>query len=330
MSCCHRRFRGFTLIEVLVVIAIIGLLIALLLPAVQAARAAARRSTCSNNLKQYGLALHAYHDSYEMFPPGGMLDRNNPRVWQGAPRIGWQVRVLPFIEQQPMWDLVSVGDSTGQYYWDVAMPDGRKARLHQVPYARCPSDSEGDDLNPRWAQSNYCGSLGSQRVPSADSACNIFLTPGVNYEDPGGQAGHGSSPKKTEISGMFTRWGGASFDFSDVKDGASNVLIVGEILPMCRGHHHGWWSYNGGANAHASTAVPLNEMTTCPGTLHPTFPACRARDNWNLSWGFRSNHPGGAHLLLVDGSVRFIPETIDYQTYQYLGGRRDRHPVSGF
>ena len=129
---------------------------------------------------------------------------------------------------------------------------------------------------------------------------------------------------------MFTRWGTFAVGFADVKDGTSNVLFAGEILPMCHDHGGGWWLHNGNANAHASTAVPPNEMTTCPGTLNPTFPACTAKNNWNLSWGFRSNHPGGAQFLLVDGSVQFIPETIDYQTYQYLGGRRDRHPVSGF
>lgn len=328
MSCSRRWPRAFTLVELLVVIAIIGILIALLLPAVQAAREAARRSQCSNNLKQYGLALHNYHDIYKVFPPGGMQDPATGN-WNGRPNVGWQVRILPYCEQQPLWDAVVVGDSQTPSipYYDVTV-DGGPARLQEVPYSRCPSDGEGPDVSADWAQSNYSGCLGSQRTPSSDSACNIFDTAGVNYENPGGNAGHGNSSSKANISGMFTRWGGFSIDFSAVKDGTSNVLFVGEILPMCHDHTGGWWSYNGMANAHASTAVPPNEMTTCPGELNPTFPNCTNKNNWNLSWGFRSNHPGGAQFLLVDASVQFIPETIDYQTYQYLGGRRDKHPVT--
>ncbi len=324
MSWRQRLLRGFTLVELLVVIAIIGILIALLLPAVQAAREAARRSQCSNNLKQYGLALHNYHDVYKKFPPGGMLTNGD---WSGTPKVGWQVRILPFTEQQALWDAVSVGDTTGQPYWNITMADGVIGRLHQVPYARCPSDGDGSDVDTNWAQANYGGCLGSQATVSNNGACNIFYTGGVNFENPGGQADHGNSSNKGDISGMFTRWGGFSIGFSEVVDGTSNVLFVGEILPMCHDHTEGWWSNNGMANAHASTSVPVNEMTTCPNIPNPTFPACTAKSNWNLSWGFRSIHPGGAQFLMVDGSVQFIPETIDYQTYQYLGGRRDRHPV---
>lgn len=128
---------------------------------------------------------------------------------------------------------------------------------------------------------------------------------------------------------MFCRW--YSFkdvNFATVKDGSSNVFFVGEILPMCNDHNTGWWNGNGMGSAHASTSVPLNEMTTCPKNNNPTFPTCTVKNNWNLSWGFRSNHPGGAQFLLVDGSSHFIPETIDYRTYQYLGGRADGNPVT--
>src|SRR5688572_11552964 len=143
-----RRKLGFTLVELLVVIAIIGVLVALLLPAVQAAREAARRTQCSNNLKQYGLAIHNYHDTFKAIPPGGYPDPGWA-VWAGqSPAIGWQVRVLPFAEQQPLWDNVEafgnkVGFATPWYEAPIplnASPVTKRARQVQVDYAMCPSD----------------------------------------------------------------------------------------------------------------------------------------------------------------------------------------------
>src|SRR5262245_13487842 len=105
MPSTHRGRRGFTLVELLVVIAIIGILVSLLLPAVQAAREAARRIKCANNLKQYGLAIHNYHDVYNSLPPGGLW--NVSSLDWGIPAPSWQVRVMPFMEQQPLYDRVN-------------------------------------------------------------------------------------------------------------------------------------------------------------------------------------------------------------------------------
>jgi len=345
---CSRGRRAFTLVELLVVIAIIGILIALLLPAVQAAREAARRSQCSNNLKQYGLALHNYHDTYKQFPIAGVSYGIDPQAnncgpnrycleWDApdrSPTVGWQARILPYAEQAALWSQTQqTGDRSHVAYWSVTV-DGQPARLKQVPYARCPSDAGKGDAN--WAQASYSGSLGSTRTPSADSNCQPYLTPGVNYESPGGDADHGNDTDlipgwsgKRRISGMFGRLG-INVSIADVTDGTSNVIFVGEILPDCNDHGAGWWHYNGMGNAHASTSVPINEMTTCLKATRVTFPNCRAQSNWNLSWGFRSQHPGGAQFLLVDGSVRFLSETINYTTYQRLGGRGDGQAVGQF
>lgn len=324
----HRKYVGrsaFTLVELLVVIAIIGILVGLLLPAVQAAREAARRMSCSNNLKQYGLALHNYHDANKAFPSLVLSDWNRIH-----PPISWQVQILPQMEQTGLYNSLNMRGVA----WDTVIPDAndpnRRARQIQVPYARCPSDAW--DPNNGWAQTNYCGNLGSQRVPSADGNCNTWMAAGVNY-DQLGWADHGNHNQINGLSGMMGRLG-PKIGFNAVKDGTSQVIHVGEVLPECHDHLSGWWDFNGMGNAHAGTQVPLNTMTTCAASQAEatsrgyTNPQCFTKSNWNYSWGFRSNHTGGAQFLYVDGSVRFITQTINYNTYQMLGGRADTRPIS--
>jgi len=322
------RRAGFTLVELLVVIAIIGVLVALLLPAVQAAREAARRTQCSNNLKQYGLAIHNYHDTHRQLPLAGSN-------W-GTPNAGWQVRILPFAEQSALWDQLIAQDrpganpNNGGTYYNSRIPSASNpnqvAREIQVPYARCPSDPS--NWKNGWAQSSYSGSLGSQRTPSASGSCNTWMTPNVHY-DAYGTADHGNSTDMRGISGIFGRLG-PDINLAAVTDGTSNVIMVGEILPDCNDHQSGWWDYNGMGNAHASTSVPLNDQTTCPNSKRITNPSCTNPNNWNYSWGFRSRHPGGAQFVFVDGSVKNLPQTIDYRTYQRLGGRADGEPVGNY
>ena len=316
------RRSAFTLIELLVVIAIIAILIALLLPAVQQAREAARRSQCKNNLKQYGLALHNYHDTNKMFAPAG-------GNW-GAPQLGWQPKILPFADQAQLFRSV---DMNANPAWDSILKNGKRARQQNVPYAKCPSETSGlgeNDWNGDWAQTNYCGSLGSQRTPSANAACNTWLTPGVNY-DSNGTADHGNTTTANGLSGMFSRLG-SPIKIALVSDGTANTIMVGEILDGCTDDHAGgsWWHYNHTGNAHASTAVPMNNMNTCTGNPNPSNPTCTSSNQWNWAWGFRSNHKGGAHFLMADGTVRFINQSLNYDTYQRLGGRADSKPVGDF
>ncbi|MBC8352392.1 MAG: DUF1559 domain-containing protein [Planctomycetes bacterium] len=341
---------AFTLVELLVVIAIIGILVALLLPAVQAAREAARRMQCSNNLKQYGLALHNYHDTYKQFPQGnaGFAANNN---W-GRHENGWQFAVMPFIEQQPFYDYVSERAINGsqaerQVHWQT-MPDGRWSRALTFAHARCPSDDSEihRDGDANWGSfvSSYTGSLGSQRIPSPVASCNTWLTPDVHYENPQGAADHGNDYGNRSISGMFGRIMAKGTSIAEVKDGTANVIFVGEMMSKCHDHvSGGFLGYNGMGNAHAGTQVPLNTMTTCArdqqdctdrhwegnsGGGGVATCACFAKNNWNYSWGFRSAHPGGSQFVFVDGSTHFLPETIDYVTYQKLGGRTDGRPVT--
>lgn len=319
----NRRGRAaFTLIELLVVIAIIAVLIALLLPAVQQAREAARRSQCKNNLKQYGLGLHNYHDTYNMFPPaGGNWDQ---------PHIGWQPKILPFIDQAPLYNMINMTAANG---WDSPVPNqpGVVVRMKNHPIAKCPTDPSpivATDNNGQWAQTSYNASLGSQRTPSASGACNIWLVQGVNYDN-NGTADHGNTNQVSGLSGMFSRLG-SPIKIALVSDGLSNTIMVGEILAACNDHTGGWWDYNQMGNAHASTSCPLNNMTTCPNSPKITHPACTNPNNWNFSFGFRSAHTGGAQFLLGDGTVRFLSENIDYATFQKLGGRADGLVIGDF
>lgn len=334
------RKSGFTLIELLVVIAIIAILIALLLPAVQQAREAARRTQCKNNLKQYGLALHNYVDVHGSLPIAGTNWNpvDNPPTWQHPAAVGWQVRVLPFVEQGPLYNELDWGITQPQSSYEPGNPrgflptqilkDGKPARSHQIPTARCPSDVSENNLINGWAQTNYTGSPGSQRFNSVDANCNPYLQfiqplpNNVHFADT-------TSP--SELSGLFGRLG-VTIKFEMITDGLSNTIAVGETLPDCSDHDAGWWLYNGHGNTHASTAVKINDFTTCrfKGGKPDFFPACTAQSNWNIAHGFRSRHVGGAQFLLADGSVRFLSENINHATYQSLGGRADGNVIGEF
>ena len=322
---------GFTLVELLVVIAIIGVLIALLLPAVQAAREAARRTQCANNLKQYGLGIHNYHDTFKQCPPSGSGGWGNPG---SNPNIGWQVRILPFTEQISLYEQINM-KAVDARTWPIPKPNNVNARAwsHQVPYSMCPDDTFESILWDR-AMGSYSGSLGSQIAPSANSSCQPWYTANINYEWQHGRWAHGNTSRSVEISGAFGRLLYQPITFGNFRDGTSNTFSVGEILGECHDHRDGWWSFNGMQNGHASTSAPLNTFTTCVDSQVEAqrrryfMPQCFTKSNWNFSWGFRSYHPAGANFLMGDGSVNFLNTEINYNIYQAYGGKADGLPTS--
>jgi len=331
----RRKVRGFTLIELLVVIAIIGILVALLLPAVQQAREAARRTQCKNNLKQFGLAIHNYHDTHNAIPIAGTNwgpDQGSTPTWQTNACVGWKVRCLPFMDQSPIYNELdwstskptsAYGGNPSGFLPEQILSDGRPARDHNFPFMLCPSDVSENRFIGGWAQSNYTGSPGSQRFNSIDTNCQPYLQ--FIQPLPAGNVHFVDTTNPAQLSGLFGRLG-VTVGLRDITDGASNTIMVGETLPDCSDHSAGWWIYNGHGNTHASTAVKINDMTTCdvksPSQI--LWPSCANKSgNWNIDHGFRSRHTGGAHFLIADGSVRFLSENINHQTYQYLGGRSD-------
>jgi len=357
----RRRGRGFTLIELLVVIAIIAILIGLLLPAVQKVREAAARMKCQNNLKQIGLALHNYHDQKGKFPPGGAMGVGTGADYQPAPANGnngdweadqgsWIVHMLPYIEQDNLFRALNpranIKDpapptgsapygSVGGLMWSMANK-GLTPDLRPTPKGfRCPSD----DYDINFPTSNYIGSLGPQ---CAIGACGYdpyqkFCKPKYSglgdwgYGNGPGDAlpdnqewyNHGNSGGAADIRGMFNRLG-ASINMASATDGLSNTILVGESLPA--GHDHvlntgygaAWAHFN--AMSHCTTIIPINTRTNDQNWCSP---APTFRGNWNVAWGFKSNHSGGANFLFGDGSVRFVSQSIDHKTYQLLGCRND-------
>jgi prepilin-type N-terminal cleavage/methylation domain-containing protein/prepilin-type processing-associated H-X9-DG protein len=333
--------RGFTLIELLVVIAIIAVLIGLLLPAIQKVREASYRMKCSNNLKQLGLACHAYHDVNALFPPGGMLlytDYVNGN-W-GADKGSWLIYTLPYMEQSNLFNLIpqlsvvgvnsmgANGVTGGANPAFVNGPNGRP----KLGYLRCPSD----DWNINDTRCNYVGSLGPQCAPGPcgydpyQKYCQP-VSAGLGTKAQWGydwSPDHGNTKDTSQLRGMFNRLG-CEVNIAQVVDGTSTTIMIGESLIGQHDHLQtggGWWLYNAGA-AHCTTIIPINYYS---GDTNWCSPAQSFDGNWNVSWGFKSRHPGGTNFVFADGSVHFINQTIDHQTYQWLGCRNDNHGATNW
>ncbi len=283
MDTSHRFRRGFTLIELLVVITIIGILVALLLPAVQAAREAARRAQCVNNFKQIGVGMHNYHSARNCFPPG--LIYSNPygtpyppgytQLYEGPP---WGFFILPYIEQAQVYDQyvpVQLG------VWDSS---NLRVGAHRIPAYCCPSDPQDESYPPSYPfwKTNAAG-----------------------------------------VADSYSAWGPAPYDFqqnpvyhgdgmlmdlkviriADVADGTSNTLFAGEVTGGGPGTGASWqiWTWIG-FNI-MSTHFGINGAGTIPGD-----------GTWgygSYEVGFSSYHAGGCHFLMVDGSAHYVSQNID-------------------
>ena len=296
-----------TLIELLVVIAIIGILVALLLPAVQQVREAARRIQCRNHLRQFGLAVHNYHDIQKAAPVSVSPFPEGPAPPPQRNGKGWIVSVLPQLEQQSLYDEFTVGFDgdffSGQGLMNPACRNAMKAAL---PILRCPtapspptSTSQHEWTGIEVAITNYKGVLGDTRLGGFMSIHS------------------GSMPDCHQIggcNGMFYRVTVSEpVRFASVLDGLSNTFAIGEDLPQHNIRSAAYYANGDWASCHAA----LNYFPS------PPTPG----DWWNVM-SFRSLHAGGANFCMADGSVRFVSETIDYTTYRSLSTRNGGEVVS--
>jgi prepilin-type N-terminal cleavage/methylation domain-containing protein/prepilin-type processing-associated H-X9-DG protein len=318
--------QAFTLIELLVVIAIIGALVGLLLPAVQKVREAASRTKCTNNLKQFALACHGYHDTQKLFPPGGMVLPNGPG-WNNldwsADKGTWLVYTLPYMEQDALYRQIP---NLGLPHFDsIGAAERANVFPIQLPTLRCPSDPALVD----WYTSNYMGSLGPQCL---DDKCgdNPFASycnqPAWGYTS---SYPDGTTDDTTQARGLFAR-AGAKISLTHVVDGTSNTLLLGETLPAQNLHMRTFPWYEVYGTQVVSTIIPINYPISDKDTSwcgQQSVGPAHSMTNNNVSWGFKSLHSGGTNFALVDGSVRFLQQSIDHRTYQLLGCRNDGQPV---
>jgi prepilin-type N-terminal cleavage/methylation domain-containing protein/prepilin-type processing-associated H-X9-DG protein len=296
--------RGFTLIELLVVIAIIGVLVSLLLPAVQSAREAARRSQCTNNLKQIGLASHNYVDVWNVMPSGMRWDWTTPPSLTSA--HGPLPSLLPHMEQTALFNAFNW--SVGVY---VNPPVNATCHGVSVAVFQCPSDpgSSGiaqysDPIYPRMAHSSYASMSG--------------LWPSNTYDLPPA-TGYPTGAKHTDYAKVMANQKGifsvhSKTRLSEIRDGLSNTLMWGEhdLLsfdtdkdPSSNSTDWGWWTSGSYGDTQLTAMFPIN--------------ASKRQDLYSPANAWASNyimaassaHPGGANFCMGDGSVRFVKESID-------------------
>jgi prepilin-type N-terminal cleavage/methylation domain-containing protein/prepilin-type processing-associated H-X9-DG protein len=300
--------QGFTLIELLVVIAIIAILIGLLLPAVQKVREAAARMQCQNNLKQIGLALHNFHDSYQRFPSGIMaavgtgsgaiLPSSCPRCSQ-PPIPGkwgsWLTWILPFVEQQNLYNELNLNGREYGYSLGPSSPGATVVRTYICPSDYAPKTTIQYGVY-YFGVNSYFGNAGTKAWPVSSASLN-----GVLY--------YNSSVRITDIS-----------------DGTSNTLLAGEryskdpnVQDVDLSDWRGWaWTnYNSGGDHLGDTNWPINSPASVIGVN-------------SRKTNFGSGHAGGANFVLCDGSVRFLTmtSTASLVNFQRLSVINDGHPVT--
>jgi len=304
---------AFTLIELLVVIAIIGVLVGLLLPAVQQAREAARRTACSNNMKQIGLALHNYaHSHRERLPTGWVGEYENGEIHgDEGPGWGWASQLLPFMEENNIYDGMNFDE-------EIDHSDNDDARVAVISTFLCPSDSFGTD-KLFFPGDDGAGSNDDEEAPDATPGAVQFAR--SNYPGMFGaehmahdHGGGGDGVEPSEGDGTFVANTGLDkgIFFRHFTDGLSKTIAVGERDSRMGGSL--WIGMAEGKSAAMSRVVGVGEHLF--NSADPHFE------------DFYSQHPGGMNVVFADGHVAFLSNSIGETTFQALATRSGGEPVS--
>ncbi len=335
--------RGFTLIELLVVIAIIATLVAILLPAVQQAREAARRSSCKNNLKQLGLGLHNYHDTYNVFPPGFIVQAQQGGAntmppgfdinigishSDGSGRVdsywAWGAMILPQIEQGALYDTLRVGSV--MLSDALTNPNTLLQAQQKIAIFSCPSDQveEGNAAGYLMHDNTGTDVTGTQTASYVgNNGSGIMWVPAGKVPwVPGGAApAHKANDVGDTCNGMFRA--DASFRMAEFTDGLSNTIAVGERARFIRSPTAGLANCGGanvlGISASGGNAGFRGDDTLNWGAASQVLANGRwffnSDANFSCGRGFSSLHQGGAQFLMGDGAVRFVSENISHSPY---------------
>lgn len=314
-----RKQIGFTLVELLVVIAIIGILVGLLLPAVQAAREAARRMSCSNNLKQIGLAMHNYESATKLFPTANIV------IFRSTGLFGdgwtWHARILPYVEQTALYDRVSpvMGTDAGTHTSALQTLASKTTRLS---FFQCPSHPDGV-VNP---------AKNGAQLSTYNAVCGTttFNNDQLDETTDVGYRGNGMFFMNSKIG------------FRDVTDGTTNTFMVAEVCDDLGGANTGatpnssrWRGsdrkYNFASGSDGNPPEDISEYLVGMETDDPINANTRdANGHFNNDGEYAgSYHTGGCHFVLADGSVRFVSENINMTIYRALATRAGGEVVQG-
>lgn len=293
------RPTAFTLVELLVVLAIIGVLLALLMSAVQRVREAAARAQCLNNLHQLALAMQNYHDSQGRFPPGQFLGPygKGPNSYSWS----WLARLLPYVEQDNLYRQGTIPNQTLQ---------GSDIAAWEIKLFLCPSDGSswsgprtdaGNLYGFPVGQSNYKGVSGANWGEDSSTGSPVIDT---YWRNRGANGSYDGLDNGDGI--MFRSDYRVTLRITNITDGSSNTFMLGEDIPAL----NAWCSWPYANNAYGTCAIPPNDNNPGGGNFPP--------GDWPNTWSFRSRHPGGLNFAYADSSVHFISNSIDISVYRAM------------